>query len=147
MPSPTNDQIAGFARSTLDRAGIRGQDAPGLARALAKTTAQALAMFLSQAQVLPGIPASAPPPANSGSTAGPGSLLPPPAGGPTAEQLESLALADLKGEGIAGANASDLAKVIAGSLAQAIELFTAQVQVAPGIAISGLVTSSPGNLI
>ena len=78
---------------------------------------------------------------------GPGSLLPPPAGGPTAAQLESLALADLSGEGIAGDNARDLAKVIAGSLAQAIELFTAQVQVAPGIAISGLVTSSPGSLI
>ena len=147
MPSPTAEQLVGFARSTLDSAGIRGQDAPGLARALAKTTAQALAMFLSQAQVLPGIPASAPPPANSGSTVGPGSLLPPPAGGPTAAQIEGLALADLKGEGIAGANAPDLAKVIAGSLAQAIELFTAQVQVAPGIAISGLVTSSPGNLV
>ena len=97
--------------------------------------------------MLPGIPASAPPPANSGSTAGPGSLMPPPAGGPIAEQLENLALADLKDEGIAGENAPDLAKVIAGSLAQAIELFTAQVQVAPGIAISGLVTSSPGSLI
>lgn len=147
MPSPTSDQIAGFARSTLDRAGIHGRDAPGLARALAKTTAQALAMFLNQAQVLPGIPAAAPPPANSGSTVGPGSLMPPPAGGPVVAQLESLALADLKGEGIAGKNAADLAKVIAGSLAQAIELFTAQVQVAPGIAISGLVTSSPGSLI
>ena len=147
MPSPTADQLAGFARSTLDSAGIRGRDAPGLARALAKTIAQALAMFLNQAQVLPGIPASAPPPANSGSTAGPGSLMPPPAGGPIAEQLENLALADLKDEGIAGENAPDLVKVIAGSLAQAIELFTAQVQVAPGIAISGLVTSSPGSLI
>ena len=146
MPSPTAEQLAGFAGSTLDSAGIRGQDAPGLALALAKTTAQALAMFLNQAQVLPGIPASAPPPANSGSTAGPGELLSPPAG-PTAEQLESLALADLKDEGIAGDNVPDLAKVIAGSLAQAIELFTAQVQVAPGIAISGLVTSSPGSLI
>ncbi|MEF8704670.1 MAG: hypothetical protein V5B32_15795 [Candidatus Accumulibacter sp. UW26] len=147
MPSPTADQLAGLVRSTLDSAGIHGRDAPGLARALAKTTAQALAMFLTQAEVLPGIPASAPPPANSGSTVGPGSLLPPPAGGPTAAQLENLALADLKGEGIAGANAPDLAKVIAGSLAQAIELFTAQVQVAPGIAISGLVTTAPGSLI
>jgi hypothetical protein len=147
MPSPTADQLAGLARSTLDSAGIRGRDADGLAQALAKTTAQALAMFLNQAQVLPGIPAAAPPPANSGSTVGPGSLLPPPAGGPVAAQLENLALADLKGEGIAGENARDLAKVIAGSLAQAIELFTAQVQVAPGIAISGLVTSSPGSLI
>lgn len=146
MPSPTADQLAGLVRSTLDSAGIHGRDAPGLARALAKTTAQALAMFLTQAEVLPGIPASAPPPANSGSTVGPGSLLSPPAG-PTATQLENLALADLKGEGIAGANAPDLAKVIAGSLAQAIELFTAQVQVAPGIAISGLVTTAPGSLI
>lgn len=147
MPSPTADQLAGFARSTLDSAGIRGRDAPGLARALAKTTVQALAMFLNQALVLPGIPAAAPAPANSGSTVGPGSLMPPPAGGPVAAQLENLALADLKSEGIAGENASDLAKVIAGSLAQAIELFTAQVQVAPGIAISGLVTSRPGSLI
>jgi len=147
MPSPTAEQLTGFARSTLDSAGICGRDAPGLAQALAKTTAQALAMFLNQAQVLPGIPAAAPPPAHSGSTVGPGSLIPPPAGGPCPEQLEGLALADLRGEGIAGENAPDLAKVIAGSLAQAIELFTAQVQVAPGIAISGLVTSSPGNLI
>ena len=147
MPSPTAEQLAGFAQSTLDSAGIRGQDAPAMARALAKTTAQALAMFLTQAQVLPGIPASAPPPTNSGSTVGPGTLLPPPAGGPTAPQLENLALADLQGEGIAGANASDLARVIAGSLAQAIELFTAQVRVAPGIAISGLVTTAPGSLI
>ena len=147
MPSPTAEQLAGFAQSTLDSAGIRGQDAPGLARALANTTAQALTMFLNLAQVLPGIPASAPPPANSGSTVGPGSLLPPPAGGPTAAQLEGLALDDLKGEGVAGDNAPVLAKVIAGSLAQAIDLFTAQVQVAPGIAISGLVTTAPGSLI
>lgn len=147
MPSPTAEQLAALARSTLVSAGISGQDAPGLAQALAKTTAQALAMFLNQAQVLPGIPAAAPPPANSGNTVGLGKLLPPPAGGPVTAQLEGLALADLQGEGIAGENASDLAKLIAGSLAQGIELFTAQVHVAPGIAIAGLVTSSPGSLI
>jgi hypothetical protein len=147
MPSPTAEPLADFAHSTLDRAGIRGENDPGLARALAKTTAQALALFLNQAQVQPGIPVSAPPPANSGSTVGPGSLMPPPAGGPVAAQLENLALADLQGEGIAGENAPALAKLIAGSLAQAIERFTAQVQVAPGIAISGLVTTSPGSLI
>ena len=125
---------------------VRTRDASGEVGGDLFTTAQALALFLNQAQVLPGIPASAPPPANSGSTVGPGKLLSPPAG-PTAAQLENLALADLQGEGIAGENAPNLAKVIAGSLAQAIELFTAQVQVAPGIAISGLVTSSPGSLI
>jgi hypothetical protein len=147
MPAPTAQQLEGIATGALQSAGIRGQDAQGLAKALAQSTAQALTLFLSQAQVLPGIPAAAPPPPGSGSTAGPGILIPPPAGGPVAAQLEGLTLAALNGQGISGKNAGDLAKVIAASLAQAIMLFTAQVQVAPGIAIGGFVTTSPGSLL
>jgi hypothetical protein len=61
--------------------------------------------------------------------------------------LEGLATAALNANGIRGENAGDLAKVIAASLAQAIMLFTTQVKVAPGIAIAGLVTTSPGMLM
>jgi hypothetical protein len=147
MPAPTAQLLEGIATAALQSAGIRGQDASGLAKALAESTAQALTLFVSQAMVMPGIPASAPPPALSGSTAGPGMLMPPPAGGPIASQLEGLATAALNANGIRGENAGDLAKVIAASLAQAIMLFTTQVKVAPGIAIAGLVTTSPGMLM
>lgn len=147
MPAPTAQQLEGIAAAALQSAGLKGRDAPGLAKALAQATAQALSLFLSQAKVLPGIPAAAPPPPGSGGTIGPGLLMPPPAGGPVAAQLEGLALAALSGEGLRGQNAADLAKVIAASLAQAIQLFTAQVQVAPGIAIGGFATTSPGVLI
>lgn len=147
MPAPTAQQIEGIATGALQSAGIRGEDAPGLAKALAQTTAQALTLFLNQAMVMPGIPAVAPPPPGSGGTVGPGMLMPPPVGGPVAAQLEGLALTDLNGQGIRGENADDLAKVIAASLAQAILMFTAQVQIAPGISIAGFSTTSPGNLL
>ncbi|MCG8422775.1 MAG: hypothetical protein MJE77_33080 [Proteobacteria bacterium] len=147
MPAPTASQIESIATGALQAAGIQGEDAPGLAKALAQVTAQALTLFLGQAQILPGIPAAAPPPPGSGSTVGPGMLLPPPAGGPGASQLEGPAQSALKAEGIQGENAGDLAKVIAASLAQAITLFAAQVKVAPGIAIAGFTTTSPGTLV
>lgn len=147
MPAPSAQILESIAINALQNAGIRGKDSSGLARALAQSTAQALSLFLAQAMVSPGIPGAAPPPSGSGSTADPGVLLPPPAGGPVAAQLESLALAALNGQGIRGKNAGDLAKVIAASLAQAIMLFTAQVQIAPGIAIAGFVTTSPGSLL
>lgn len=147
MPAPTAQVLEGIATAALQSAGIRGQDTSGLAKALAESTAQALTLFVSQAMVMPGIPAAAPPLAFSGSTVGPGMLMPPPAGGPIASQLEGLATAALNAQGIRGKNANDLAKVIAASLAQAIMLFTIQVKVAPGIAIAGLVTTSPGVLM
>lgn len=147
MPAPTADQIEGIAAAALQSRGLRGQDAPGLAKALAQTCGHSLALFLTQAQVLPGIPAAVDPLSGSGSTAGPGMLLPPPAGGPAAQQIEGLALAALQGEGIRGQNASDLARVMAGAMAQGISLFTAQVQVAPGIAVAGFLTTAPGTLL
>ncbi|HVE85581.1 MAG TPA: hypothetical protein VND93_22160, partial [Myxococcales bacterium] len=121
MPAPQAGQLEPIARGALASAGIRGENAGDLAKALADVTAQALAMFLSQAMVMPGIPAAAPPPPGSGSTVGPGMLVPPPAGGPVAAQLVPLAQGALSSNGIRGKNAPDLAQVIAGALAQGIQ--------------------------
>lgn len=147
MPAPTASQIEGVASGSLQSAGIRGEDAPGLAKALASSCEQAFSQLLSMAQVMPGMPAAVDPISTSGSTVGPGMLMPPPAGGPVAAQLEGIVTAALQAEGIKGENAGDLAKVIAASLEQGITLFTAQVMVAPGIAIAGFATTSPGSLI
>lgn len=57
MPAPTVPQLEAIASNALQSAGIRGQGAAGLARALADATAQALTLFIGQAQVLSGIPA------------------------------------------------------------------------------------------
>jgi len=147
MPAPQASQLESIASAALQAAGIRGDNAPDLAKALAQITADALSMFLNQAMVLPGIPAAAPPPPGSGSTVGPGFLLPPPAGGPLPSQLEGMALSALNANAVKGADAAALAKVIAGAVAQGIMMFTVQVKVAPGIAVAGYATTSPGNLI
>jgi hypothetical protein len=147
MPAPTAQQLETIASGALHSAGIRGENAAGLAKALAQVTAQALMLFVNQALVMPGLPAVVDPVSGSGSTVGPGTLAPPPMGGPTAQQLEGLARAALSGQEVRGAHAADLARAIAASLAQAIVLFTAQVQVAPGIAVAGFVTTSPGSLL
>ena len=146
MPAPQAAQIESVASAALRSAGIEGEATAGMAKALAKTAADVLDMFLAKAQVMPGIPAAAPPPVGSGSTVGPGALMPPPAGGPESSEIEPLALAALLAEEISGENAGDLAKVIAGAVAQGISLFTAQVKVAPGIPIAGFVTTAPGSL-
>lgn len=147
MPAPTASQLEPIARGALTSAGLKGEKAGDLAKAIAEATANALTMFLAQAMVMPGIPASAPPPALSGSTVGPGSLMPPPAGGPMAAQLQPLAQAALASVSFTGENVGDLAQVIAGALAQGIQLFTTQVKVAPGIPIAGLTTTAPGRLM
>ncbi|MBE0619447.1 MAG: hypothetical protein IH605_02535 [Burkholderiales bacterium] len=147
MPAPVSAQIEGPANGFLQSGGIMGEDAPGLAKAIADSTGQALSMFLSMAQVMPGIPAPCDPISGSGATAGPGMFMPPPAGGPGASQIESPAEGFLSGQGIQGEDAGALAKVIAGGLAQALTLFTAQGMVMPGIAIAGFVTAAPGMLM
>lgn len=146
MPAPTSSEISGMAKSDLQSKGLQGEHAPDLGDAIGETCGAALQLFMAQAMVLPGIPAAAPPPPGSGATAGPGSLMPPPAGGPDASTIEPLALGFLQAKGIRGENAPDLAKVIAGAVAQGIMLFTSSVKVAPGIAISGFVTGAPGTL-
>jgi len=146
MPAPTAQELADLAKSALQSAGLKGAHAPALGDAIGDTCGAALQLFLGMAMVAPGVPGSAPPPPGAGSTSGPGQLLPPPVGGPTAAQIEPLAHNFLAARGIRGQNAPDLAKVLAGAVAQGIQLFTAQVMVGPGITIAGLVTSAPGLL-
>ena len=147
MPAPTSSQIESPANGFLTGAGLRGEDAPGLAKALADSAGQALTLFLSMAMVNPGIPAAIDPISGSGATGGPGMLMPPPAGGPGASQLEGLVQGFLSGQGIRGEDAGGLAKALAASIAQAIMLFCSQGMAMPGIAIAGFVTAAPGMLM
>ena len=146
MPAPQSSEITNLAKSALQSKGLQGENAPDLGEAIGETCGAALQLFMAQAMLMPGIPAAAPPPPGAGATAGPGTLMPPPVGGPIASQIEPLASAQLQAKGIRGENAPDLAKVIAGAIAQGIQLFTASVMVAPGIAIAGFTTSAPGTL-
>ena len=146
MPAPTAAQIDGPAKGFISGAGLLGEDAPGLAKALADSTAQTLTMFAAMAMVLPGIPAAIDPISGSGATGGPGMLMPPTAGGPGAQQLEGIVMGFLSGQGIRGEYAKGLSKALAASLAQAVMLFTSQSQVLPGISVGGFVTASPGML-
>ncbi len=147
MPAPPAAMLESPFKGFAAGAGLRGEDAPGLAKALADGVGQALTLLLSQAQVMPGIPSPVDPISGSGATAGPGLLMPPPAGGPGASALEGPIGGFLSGQGIRGEDADPLAKALAGSLAQAVQLFTAQTQVLPGIAVAGFVTVAPGMLL
>lgn len=147
MPAPTGSELANLAKSAVQSAGLKGENAPDMAEAIGETMGLALQLFMAKAMVLPGIPAAAPPPPGAGATAGPGMLAPPPAGGPVSSDIEPLASAQLTAKGIKGENAGDLAKVIAGAIAQGIMMFTATVMVAPGIAIAGFTTAAPGTLM
>ncbi len=146
MPAPGASQIESPASGFLKGAGLQGEDIPGLAAAIANTTGQALTMFLSQAMVMPGLPVAADPITGSGASAGPGKLMPPPAGGPGAPQLEGLASSQCQAQGLRGEDADGLAKAIAGTIAQGIALFCAQTMVMPGIAVAGFVSTAPGML-
>jgi hypothetical protein len=146
MPAPTASQIAGLAKAAVQNAGLAGEHAPDLGDAIADTCGAALQLFAAQAMIMPGIPAAAPPPPGAGATAGPGNFMPPPAGGPDAGMIEPLASAFLSARGLLGENAPDLARVIAGAIAQGIQLFTSSVFAAPGITIAGFVTAAPGTL-
>lgn len=147
MPVPSAAQIESLATSALQSAGLKGEDAPKLATAMGDLFNQVLTMFSSMTQVLPGIPAVVDPVSSAGSTVGPGMLLPPPAGGPGASQIEGLANTALRSAGLEGENIPDLAKVLGSSCEMGLTLFCAQVMVAPGIAIAGFVTSAPGRLM
>lgn len=146
MPIPTAAALEGPAKDAVRSAGLEGEDAPALGEALADVFAQALQLFTTRTQVLPGIPAAVVATTGAGSTTGPGMLLPPPAGGPTAAELEPLALAALQGTGLRGENLPELAGALADSIEAALGLLCASVTVAPGIAVAGFVTTAPGRL-
>ncbi|WP_338866119.1 hypothetical protein [Myxococcus stipitatus] len=147
MPAPSGSEIGSLAKSAMQSASLRGENAPDLATALGDTCGQAFMLFVNMAMVSPGIPAAAPPPPGSGSTVGPGMLLPPPAGGPGSSQIEPIAKGLLASNKINGEQRDALAKAIAQTVEQALILFTTQVKVAPGMAIAGFTTSAPGNLM
>ncbi|MFE8599100.1 hypothetical protein KYC5002_26785 [Archangium violaceum] len=146
MPAPTASEIENTAKGALQSAGLRGENAPDLAAAMGQCIGQALTLFVSMAMVMPGIPAAVVPLTGAGSTVGPGLLMPPPAGGPGAGQLEPLALGALTSHQLNGEQKPALAKALAQTTAQALLLFTSQVMVAPGIAVAGFATSAPGML-
>lgn len=147
MPAPTKSALTGLCKSAVRSAGLEGEDAPKLGEAMADLFSQALAMFVNMGQVLPGIPAAVDPTSGAGATAGPGLLLPPPAGAPSASQLEGLANTALRSAGLEGENIPELAKVLSQATETALSLFCAQVQIAPGIAVAGFATAAPGRLI
>lgn len=147
MPTPTSPEIQSIASSALASRSLRGSFIPNLARTVGQTYGQALLMFMAQAVVLPGIASAVDPITGSGSTCGPGMLLAPPAGAPSAQQIESLVMPFLLSEQLNGERKRDLAHVIAQALAEGLRLFTLVRQVGPGIAVSGFATSAPGRLI
>lgn len=69
MPAPSQSQLEPIVAGRLQSAGLRGENAPDLAAAIAETLAGALGMFLQQVQVAPGIAAS------PAATAAPGRLV------------------------------------------------------------------------
>lgn len=146
MPAPATTRLDQLTREAFANAGLEGEGIPALCEAAAELFAQVLGLFLSQTKVLPGIPASLTMPAGTGSTTGPGQLLPPPAGGPNKAAILALATTALRGAGLEGAALPMLAEALAGICEQGLIMFCAQVQVAPGIPVSGLVTSAPGRL-
>jgi hypothetical protein len=146
MPAPQSAQIKSPGDGFLKAASLLGDDIPGLSQALADTLGQALTLFLAMAMVLPGTPTAVDPLTGSGAVIGPGRLMPPPAGGPDASQLERLANGFLMAQGIRGEDAGGLAKVIAGAAARGIQSFASQTMVMPGIAVAGFVTTTPGML-
>jgi hypothetical protein len=147
MPAPPSSALQGLASAALSSAGLQGKNIPDLAVAIGQAYGQALAMFVGQARVLPGIPAAGNPVGQIGATSGPGRLMPPPSGGPDQGAIEPLALSALAGQSLHGEKKESLAKVMATALAQGIAQFTALRMVAPGIAVAGAVTTAPGVLM
>jgi len=55
MPAPSKAMIEPIVTGLLAAEGVRGSDSAKLASAIAETIAQALALLLAQAMVMPGI--------------------------------------------------------------------------------------------
>ena len=146
MPVPSARKIVSHAKKALRTAGIAGSAAPDLGEALGQAGHEALAAFLAQAKVAAGIPATVDPVTGSGSTTGPGRLLPPPAGGPIAGDLTGPADSALASQGLDGKSRPDLARAIAEVLAAGIKAFARKARVQPGIQIAANATAAPGRL-
>ena len=69
MPAPTKGQLEPLVKAFMQAEGLKGENAPDLASAIAETVAGGLDALAKQAKVAPGI-AAAP-----GATAAPGRLM------------------------------------------------------------------------
>lgn len=69
MPAPSKGQLQPIIDGLMQQNGLRGENAPDLAGAMAEVIAQALTMFASQVTVAPGIAAT------PAATAAPGMLM------------------------------------------------------------------------
>jgi hypothetical protein len=58
MPAPTKAQLEPLVKSFMQQNGLRGQDAPALAGAIAEVIAQALTLLMVQTTVAPGMACS-----------------------------------------------------------------------------------------
>lgn len=134
---PAAGQIEGPAQAMLAAQGLRGEEAGGLAKAVAGTVAQGIALFSAQAMVLPGI-------AIAGFvTAAPGTIAPVPLHAP----LEPIATGLLQANGIRGKDAPGLARALAHATDAALTLFAGMVKVLPGIPAAPGATAGPGRLV
>ena len=143
MPALTSAQIKPIVTAAFATRQFTGEKLDKLAEVIADSISQSLSIFIAQVKVIPGIPVAAPPPALSGSTVGPGNLMNP----PSKAQIKPVVAAGFTKVRFTGDNIDDLADVIADTIAQGLTMFTAQVKVAPGIPITGGVTTGPGMLM
>lgn len=58
MPAPTKAQLEPLVKGFMQQNGLRGQDAPALAGAIAEVIAQALILLMAQTTVAPGMACS-----------------------------------------------------------------------------------------
>ena len=69
MPAPQKSLLKPIVEGLMQQNGLKGENAPDLAEAIAEITAKSLGKMMSLAKVAPGIPAA------PGATAGPGKLM------------------------------------------------------------------------
>ena len=69
MPAPTKAQLQSLIDGFLQQEGLKGENAPDFADAMAATVADSLTMFMSQMMVAPGIACT------PAATAAPGMLM------------------------------------------------------------------------
>jgi hypothetical protein len=133
---PDASAIEGLAMVGLAGQGIRGEDANGLAKAVAGTIGKGLTLFTGQGMVLPGI-------AIAGFvTTAPGKLAPVPLQG----LLEPIANGLLQQNGLRGEDAPSLGRALAQAVDAALMQFAGMALVLPGIPAAPGATAGPGRL-
>lgn len=136
QPAPTASALQGFADGAL--APLQGEDIPKLSAAWSGGMAQGFNLFVVSVMVSPGIPVA------GMVTTAPGRFT---GAVPQAGALEPIFLGLLNGEGLSGENIPDLASVLAEVWAGALDAFSKQVMVSPGIACTPAATAAPGMLV